>query len=156
MRLESTLYPYALSLPAEAVLAPFQPATIAWDGEARVIRGTRFLDVLPLPDGFVFVLGLEWPEDVESLAQMFADHGVQQNTCSQANKQQEVTVGGASAVVFTVDSCGSANENLTMVRLAALHDGFGLIAFTETRSGEEDADIDRLVERLSGLEWRTG
>ena len=87
---------------------------------------------------------------------MFADHGVQQNTCSQAKNQQDVTVGGAPAVGFTVDSCGSANENATFVRLAALHDGFGLIAFTPTSSGGEGADIDRLAERLSGLEWRTG
>ncbi|CAN5184929.1 hypothetical protein BH18ACT5_BH18ACT5_09250 [soil metagenome] len=156
VQLESTHYPYALTLPAEEILRPFQPATIAWDGKSRVIRDTPFLDALPLSDGFVFILGIEWPDDVESLAQMFVDHGEQQNSCSQAKNQRDVTVGGASAVVFTVDSCGFGNENVTFVRLAALHDGFGLIAFTETLSGQENADIDRLIERLSGLEWRTG
>jgi hypothetical protein len=151
---QSTLYPYALTLPAESILRPIQPATVVWDGKARVTRDRPFLDVLALSDGFVFIVGVEWPDDVESLAQMYADRGEQDHGCSHAMNQREVTVGGASAVVFTVDSCGP--ENAMFVRLAALHDGFGLIAFTPTSSGEEGADMDRLVERLSGLEWRTG
>ena len=102
----------------------------------------------------MFIVGIEWPDDVGSLAQMFVDNAAKHNGCSQAQNQRDVTVAGEAAVVFTVDSCGP--ENATFVRLAALHDGFGLIAFTPTSSGEESADIDRLVESLSGLEWRTG
>jgi hypothetical protein len=152
VRLESIQYPYTLTVPAEEVLAPFKPATTAWDGMARVTRDRPFVDVIALSDGFVFIVGVEWPEDVESLAQMYID-GEQQNGCSQGKNQQEVTVGGASAVAFTVDSCGP--ENATFARVAALHDGFGLIAFTPTSSGKEAADIDALVESLAGLEWRT-
>jgi hypothetical protein len=154
VRIESTLYPYALTLPAEEILAPFKPATIAWDGGASVTRDRPFLDVVALSDGFVFILGLEWPDDVSSLAAMFADHQEQSHGCSQAMNQRDVTVGGAPAVVFTVDSCGP--ENAMFVRLAALQDGFGLIAFSPTSAGEEDVDIDQLVQSLSGLEWRTG
>ena len=108
------------------------------------------------PMAGVYVVGVEWPDDVESLAQMYVDNYVKHHTCSQAKNQREVTVGGEPAVLFTVDSCGSANENLTFARLAVVHDGVGLIAFTETGSGEEAADMDRLFERFSGLEWRTG
>ena len=54
-----------------------------------------------------------------------------------------------------MDSCGSANENLTFARLAVVHDGFGLIAFTETGSGEEAADMTD-YSSVYGLERRTG
>lgn len=152
---ESTVYPYALTLPAEEIIRPFEPATRAWNGSEQVVRDTAFLDDVGLSDGFVHILGIEWPDDVQSLAEMFAGHSTQHNGCSPAQNLREVTVGGAPALVFTVDSCGFGGENLTFVRVAALHDGFGLIAFTPTLVGQESVDSERLLARLSGLEWRT-
>ena len=157
---ESTQYPYALTVQAEEVFRPLRPgsswhmlATSAWNGTERVIRDKPFNDVFTFTDGSMYVVGVEWLDDLDSLAQMFVDHGKQHNGCSEAKNPQEVSVGGAPALVFTVDSC-SGVENLTFVRLATLQDQFGVIAFTESAPGREPADIDRLLGYLSGLEWR--
>ena len=155
--LESIQYPYALTVPADKISRGLAiSATSAWDGSEQVIRGTSFLDVFSFSDGVVHVLGTEWTDDLESLAQTFVANSERYNGCSQAKNEREVTVGGAPALVFTVDSCGLGGENLTFVRLVALHDRFGLIAFTETAQGDEPADIDRLTAYFSDLDWRTG
>lgn len=131
--------------------ATFDPANQAWDGESRVIRGPTFTDLVPLTGGPVFLVGLPWTDDVASFAQMFVDHSATRNGCSQARDERDVTVAGAPAVVFTVDSCGS--DDIAFARVAVVHDGFGLIAFVGAVPGREGEAVDHLLSSLTGLAW---
>ena len=56
-----------------------------------------------------------------------------------------------AAQLFTVDSCG--NENAVFVRVAVVHDGFGLIAFAQAVPGGEGQYADHLLSVLAGLSW---
>lgn len=152
--LESTHYPYALTLPAERLTRPLQSAARPWDGEGRIASDSPYVDRVITSDGVFHIFGIEWDDDLASLAQMFADRQEQTHGCSaEQEHRREVTVAGTPGVGFGQGSCGA--ENAVFARLALLHDGFGLIAFTSTSPGQESAAIDELTSVLSGLEWRT-
>ena len=82
---------------------------------------------------------------------MYVDITARTRGCSQPKNQRDVTVAGERALLFTVDSCGGS---VAFVRLAVLHEGFGVVAFTETASGLENEHIDRFLADLAGFEWR--
>ena len=144
--IQSTLYPYALTLPVEALA--FEPANRAWDGPSAITRDRPILDRVILPDAVLFIAGCAWPGGLESFAQMYvelqADLG-----CSQMKDPRQTTVAATPALAFMQDSCG-VDRGETFARLAVVHDGFGLIAFTGARPGA----IDHLVAVLAGLTWR--
>ena len=150
--LESTHYPYALTLPAERLFAPFKPARQPWDGESRIVRGAAPVDEISLSGGALFLVGIPWDRDLPSLVEMFVEHGARFNGCGEAEDQRDTTIGGAAALVFTVGGCGS--QDLAFARAAVVHDGFGLIAFTETSAGREGIAVDRLLSGVATLEWR--
>ena len=147
----STHNRYALTIDVARLLGPYDPGNEAWDGEARIVRGPRFTDLVPVTGGDVFLVGLPWTGDAASLAQMFVDHAAELHGCSRAMGQRPVTLGGSPAVLFTVDSCG--NENAVFVRAAVVHDGFGLIAFVQAIPGSESQYADHLLSVLTGLSW---
>jgi hypothetical protein len=152
-RFESTQYPYALALPAGRSTGS-DAATQRWNGKAEISQDSVYVDRIFTANAVLHVFGLAWRADLPSLARTFAERQARDHDCSpRLLNRRAATVAGAPALAYIQGSCGSAHAVFT--RVVVLHDGYALVAFTQTSPGHVQADIDELLRDLAGLEWRS-
>ncbi len=147
---ESKRYPIALRLPEGVEEGSWDDARQAWDGVHGIDMAGPFLDVVFLPSRSLFMVGAATSDDLEAFLAHFAETSARRHSCTEPQNRRDVVIDGVPAVGFS-QSC---EEGTVQARVALIHDGFGLIVFSITRAGEENAALDEVISVLDGLEWR--
>ncbi len=146
----STLYPYTLTVPGDAVAVPPTRATVAWDGTNKINSADTQTDWLLFEGGRTFfVYGA--PTDAtltdfaaSSQAQVAEWHGCP----DQPESTADVTVGGAPGRLH-VFHCGG----YLVMKLMTVSDGFGLVLNQLTTDADPATEQSLLLDRIAGLTW---
>jgi hypothetical protein len=147
---ESKHYPIALRLPEGVEEGSWADARRPWDGLQGIDMAGPFLDVVFLPSRSLFLFGAATSDDLEAFLSHFAEISARRHSCTEPQNRRDVVIDEVPAVGFS-QSC---EEGTVQARVALIHDGFGLIVFSITRAGEENAALDEVISTLDGLEWR--
>jgi hypothetical protein len=151
--LESKVYPYSLTVPALALTRAWIPATQTWDGAAPInmLGGSQVIDRAGLRDGGLFLFGAPAADGLEAFFELHAANGSRFHGCGEPMHRRNVTIGGVPAIAF-VQYCLT---DQTRAQVTIVKDGFGLASFVDAAHGTELPVLDRLIELLGGLHWRT-
>ena len=147
---ESKHYPIALRLPEGVKEGSWADARRPWDGLQGIDMAGPFLDVVFLPSRSLFIFGAATSDDLEAFAAHYVEITMRRHGCTEPQNRRDVVIDEVPAVGFS-QSC---EHDTVQARVALVHDGFGLIVFSITRPGEENAALDEVVSVLDGLEWR--
>ena len=147
---ESEHYPIALRLPEGVGEGSWADASRPWDGLQGVDMGGPFTDTVFLPSRSLFLFGAATSDDLEAFVSHFAEIATRRHSCTEPQNRRDVVINEVPAVGFS----HSCDKDTVQARVALIHDGFGLIVFSTTRAGEENAALDEIISVLDGLEWR--
>ena len=151
--LESTVYPYSLTVPAGSLTLAWKPALRPWNGEEAInILGSSVVDKTGIHDGGLIIFGAAAPDGLDAFFAVHAANGSRFHGCSQPTGRRDVTINGVPAIAF-VQSC---LQQQTRAQISIVHDGFGLGIFVSTAAGAESAALDHLITLLAGLTWKSG
>lgn len=145
---ESTLYPYALQLPPGVLTRQWKPATVPWDGQARIATESPSVDLTSTINGILLIFGLPWDADLGGFAQLVRDNS-RFNGCSEVGEPRQVEVDGVAGVTQR-QACALGTQALYLV---LVRDGYGM-GFRMRDFLDPEAAADELVTWLGdGLTW---
>jgi hypothetical protein len=149
---ESAHYPFAFRLPEGVEDGSWADARQTWDGVQGIDMAGPFLDVVFLPSRSLFFFGAETPDDLETFVTTVAGIATRRHNCTEPENRRDVVIGEVPAIGFS----HICEQETVQARVALLHDGFGLVVFSNAIAGQENAALDEVISALDGLEWRTG
>jgi hypothetical protein len=144
-------YKYALTLPPGTAYLAWHEADRPWDGQAKVDMLGPYTERNTVAEGGLFLVGSPGAS-LDEFFGRFEANGTRYHGCGPAEDRLETTIGGTPAIAFT-QVC---ENDSTFGRIALFNAGYGVGAYIFTTPGKELSVRDRLIELLSGLEWRTG
>jgi hypothetical protein len=156
----STLYPYTWELPAGTRTRTWKPATVAWDGVARVGTDSRVVDITGTVDGTLLVWGLPWTGDLKGFSDLVKANAARFHDCSAVDDLSGFEVNGLAGLAQR-DACAHEYADVTGVhtnslRAVMVKDGYGLAFRIVLNLGKESVALDDLVDWLDGLTWTAG
>lgn len=165
--MDSTLYPYAIELPAAAVTIRPTLATILWDGSLPCIVGDPCTDWVGLDDAPTAVSRQLWgfgaptSLDLDAFAadmQRRITTWVQGTSCpAEPATTRDLELDGVPARLHAYTCTYDGGSDLHL-RVFAVRDGFGLVLGQgKPGSGEaldEAEEIDRFLASLAGFRWK--
>jgi hypothetical protein len=145
--IESAVYPYRITVPGGPV--QFVPTRVEWDGQQKIRRDSRSVDLARLPGGpAAFLVMTDTPLDVDAYAADMAEKQRTWNGCAEPTASQTFEAGGRPGLAF-IQSCGGGAEVFS--RAVIVGDGQALFAFSDGRDGP--AALDALISFLEGIEF---
>ena len=144
---ESGVYPYRITVATGPVT--FVPTRVAWDGEQKIRRDSRAVDLVRLSGGpAMWLVMTDTSLDAEAYAADIAEKQRTWNGCAESTGRQPFQAGGRAGVAF-IQSCGAGAE--VFARAVVVGDGQALFAFSDGRSGA--AAVAALISFLQAIEF---
>jgi hypothetical protein len=156
----STLYPYTWELPAGTLTRNWKPATLGWDGLARVGNESRVVDIVGTADGNLLIWGLPWTGDLKGFSDLVKANAARFHRCSAVGDPSGFEVSGLASLAQR-DACANeyadvAGVHANSLRAVMVKDGYGLAFRMILNPGKEAVALDDLIDWLDGLTWTAG
>jgi hypothetical protein len=158
----STVYPYTWELPAGTRTRTWKPATVAWDGVARVGIDSRVVDITGTVDGTLLVWGLPWTGDLKGFSDLVKANAARFHDCSAVDDRSSFEVNGLAGLAQR-DACAHEYRHVDVtavptnsLRAVMVKDGYGLAFRIVLNLGKESVALDDLIDWLEGLTWTAG
>jgi hypothetical protein len=147
---ESTLYPYALSLPAGVAYQEWTPATRPWHLADSIFRGSYSNDEAPTVAGALFILGAPWSRTLREFEALVLAKLAKSHDCERPVIREKVTLASEPAMGLTQVCAG----NLVFTRVVALHAGVALVInLGAVAQSKQATALDELLGWLTLLTW---
>jgi hypothetical protein len=147
--LESTTYPYRITLPGPDGLLASAP--VPWDGTQVLIRGGRHLDVgrADAGSGFFLVMSPTPEDDLQGFLDELVEKYASWHACTPPTAVREFSAGEMPGVTYQ-QACAGGREQFA--RAIVVGEGHGILVFTEA-GASGGVKQDELIAFLQGLEW---
>jgi hypothetical protein len=144
----STIYPYSLSLPGDAIRGAWQPAIEEWHGVQRIDSFGPLADRTLVDDGTLVLYGTAWDEGLQAFGEMAYANGVEYHACSPApDSVEDLEAAGDPALLYRMQ-CGG----VPVARIVWVRNGYGL-AVAQLLNPSDQESVERFVARLESLTW---